>query len=201
MAYERNVQSIIGLCSPMPEGENTVADYVRWLAMEVNSLPEVFFGVNENFASAAVEGALAMARDSVDLADLQASAAVSRADELPGGRDIRKTTRTTERKWWRSFDYASTLATVQARLCKVGCVFVVLTYVISWLYITLPFLFQTLLKGGRRLRLKMPVLATRAIEGAVDAEVTKIGSECVVNPERASVADATADDLTEKTEV
>jgi hypothetical protein len=53
--YERNVQSIGGLCSLMLEDEPSVVDYIRWLTAEVTGLPEVFAGVNENFVSATVE--------------------------------------------------------------------------------------------------------------------------------------------------
>jgi hypothetical protein len=121
MAYERSVQSMKGLCSPMPEGEPTVADYVRWLTTEVTSLPEVFSDVNENLVSAAVEGALVMAVGSVDLAALQASIAVSGADVLPGERDVRKASHAVARKWWHSFSYNSTLAAIQARLREANC--------------------------------------------------------------------------------
>jgi hypothetical protein len=53
--YERNIQSIEGLCSLMPESEPSAMDYIRWLSTEVNSLSKVFAGVNENFISAVVE--------------------------------------------------------------------------------------------------------------------------------------------------
>jgi hypothetical protein len=70
MMYERNIQSIGGLCSPISEGEPSVVDYVRWLATEVTCLLEVFAGVNENFISATIEGMLVIAGDSIDLAAL-----------------------------------------------------------------------------------------------------------------------------------
>jgi hypothetical protein len=74
-----------GLCSPMPEGEPSVADYLRWLSTEISSLPDMFGGVNENFATAAVEGVLTMAGNFVDLEAVR-DAAVSRgADVLPTG--------------------------------------------------------------------------------------------------------------------
>jgi hypothetical protein len=65
--YEHNIQSIRGLCSLMPEGEPSTMDYIRRLSVEVTGLPEVFAGVNENFISAAVEGTLTMAGDSVNI--------------------------------------------------------------------------------------------------------------------------------------
>jgi hypothetical protein len=54
----------------MPEDKFLVADYVRWLAAEVTDLPEVFFGVNENFISTTVEGILVMDGGSIDLVAL-----------------------------------------------------------------------------------------------------------------------------------
>jgi hypothetical protein len=63
-----NVQTIGGLCSQMPTGEPSAEDYLRWLSMEVIGLPDMFSGVNENFATTVIEGALTMARDSADLA-------------------------------------------------------------------------------------------------------------------------------------
>jgi hypothetical protein len=51
----------------MPEGDPLDVGYIRWLSVEVGGLPEMFAGVNENFISTAVEGALVMAGESVDL--------------------------------------------------------------------------------------------------------------------------------------
>jgi hypothetical protein len=51
----------------MPAEEPSSEDYLRRLSEEVSGLPSVFSGVNENFSSAAIEGALVMAEDSVDL--------------------------------------------------------------------------------------------------------------------------------------
>jgi hypothetical protein len=73
--YMRNMQVIEGLCSLMPENEPSAADYIRWLSAEVVGLPEMFAGVNENFVSATVEGALVMVGDFVDLDALQNVAA------------------------------------------------------------------------------------------------------------------------------
>jgi hypothetical protein len=78
--YECNVQSIGGLCSPMPQGEPSVTDYIHWLSVEVTSLSIVFAGMNENFISVAAKGTLVMARGYVNLAALQASVADSGAD-------------------------------------------------------------------------------------------------------------------------
>jgi hypothetical protein len=45
----------------MPEGEPSAMDYLRWLSTEISGLPDMFGGVNENFITAVVEGALVMA--------------------------------------------------------------------------------------------------------------------------------------------
>jgi hypothetical protein len=81
--YTRNIRSIGDLCSPMSEGNPSVADYIRWLSMEVGGLPEMFASVNKNFISAAVEGALVIDGESVKLNALQDAAGVSGADILP----------------------------------------------------------------------------------------------------------------------
>jgi hypothetical protein len=65
--YAGNVQTIRGLCLQMAVEEPSAMDYLRWLLEEVSSPLEMFSGVNENFATVAIEGALAMAGDSVDL--------------------------------------------------------------------------------------------------------------------------------------
>jgi hypothetical protein len=56
--------------------------------MEVVDLPKVFAGVKENFISAAVEGALVMVGESIDLDALQEAVAVSGADILATERDV-----------------------------------------------------------------------------------------------------------------
>jgi hypothetical protein len=43
-----------------------VEDYLCWLSDEISGLPDMLSGVNENFPTAAIEGALAMAGDSID---------------------------------------------------------------------------------------------------------------------------------------
>jgi hypothetical protein len=47
--------------------EPLVEDYLNWLFEEVTGLPDMFSGVNEKLATAAIEGALALAGNSVDL--------------------------------------------------------------------------------------------------------------------------------------
>jgi hypothetical protein len=54
--YVRNAQAIGGLCLSMPEGEPSAVDDLRWLSTEISGLPDMFGGVNENFATASVEG-------------------------------------------------------------------------------------------------------------------------------------------------
>jgi hypothetical protein len=65
--YADKVQTIEGLCSPMSMMEPSVEDYLNWLSEQVVGLPDMFCDVNENFATAAIEGALALVSDSVDL--------------------------------------------------------------------------------------------------------------------------------------
>jgi hypothetical protein len=64
--YSGNIRIIGGLYSLMTTEEPSVEDYLHWLSDEISSLPNMFSGVNENFVTAAVEGALAMASDSID---------------------------------------------------------------------------------------------------------------------------------------
>jgi hypothetical protein len=64
--YAGNVQTIRGLYSQMAVEEPSAEDYLLWLSKKVSSLPEMFGGVNENFATTAIEGALVMVGDSVD---------------------------------------------------------------------------------------------------------------------------------------
>jgi hypothetical protein len=65
--YVCNTHAIGGLCSLMFEGEPSFVDYLRLLSTEISGLPDMFGGVNENFATATVKGALTMAGDPVDL--------------------------------------------------------------------------------------------------------------------------------------
>jgi ATP:corrinoid adenosyltransferase len=76
----------------MHEREPSAMDYIFCLSVEVTGLLEVFVGVNKNFASAAVEGTLIMAGNSIDLAALQTMATDSGSNILPVERDVRKAT-------------------------------------------------------------------------------------------------------------
>jgi hypothetical protein len=79
----------------------------------------MFGGVNENFATAAVEGVLTMVGNFVDLEAVR-DAAVSRgADVLPTGRDVRRSARAVVKNWWRSFGYGCVLAAIHANHEKV----------------------------------------------------------------------------------
>jgi hypothetical protein len=64
----------------MPEGEPLAVDYLRWMPIEISGLPDMFSGINGNFAIAAVKGALAMAGDSTDLEAVQDTVVSSGAD-------------------------------------------------------------------------------------------------------------------------
>jgi hypothetical protein len=97
--YEPNVQSIRGLYSPMPEGEPSVADYIRWLSTEVTGLPEVIAGMNKKFVSATVEGTLMTIAGSIKLDVLQASTADSGENILPVEQDVRRAACAVSKKW------------------------------------------------------------------------------------------------------
>jgi hypothetical protein len=53
-AYERNIQSLSDICSPITSLTPSAEDYIHWLTSKVGYLPEVFASVNENFVSTAV---------------------------------------------------------------------------------------------------------------------------------------------------
>jgi hypothetical protein len=91
--YAGNVWIIGGLCLPMPTEEPSVEDYLYWLSDEISDLLDLFSSVNENFATAAIEGALAMASDSIDLDVVQRAATEGGAYVLPTGSNVRRVTR------------------------------------------------------------------------------------------------------------
>jgi hypothetical protein len=112
--YAGNIQIIGGPCSQKSTEEPSIEDYLRWLSEEISGLPEMFSGVNENFATAAIEGALAMARDSVDFDGVRCAAAESGAENLPTGHDVRRAVWAVSNKWWHSFGYDYVMAAIQA---------------------------------------------------------------------------------------
>jgi hypothetical protein len=59
----------------------------------------MFSGVNENFTTAVIEGAVAMARDLVDLDVVRGTTTESGADVLPTGDNIRRATWVASMKW------------------------------------------------------------------------------------------------------
>jgi hypothetical protein len=117
--YVHNTQTIGGLCSPMPEGKPSVVDYLQRLSVEISSLLDMFGGVKENFVTAAVEGALILAGDSVDLNALQSAATKSGADVLPTECDVRRAAWVVSKKWWNSFGYDYVLVAIRATHEKV----------------------------------------------------------------------------------
>jgi hypothetical protein len=114
--YIRNVQSIGGLSSPMPKGYPSGTGYNRWLSTEVAGLPEMFASVNKNSISIAVQGALIMASESVDLNTLQDITAVSGPDIFPIEQDVRRAAHAVSKKWWCSFSYNYVLGAIRMRL-------------------------------------------------------------------------------------
>jgi hypothetical protein len=117
--YVRNAQTIRGLCSSMPEGEPSAVDYLHWLSTKISSLPDMFGGVNENFITTVVVGALIMARDFVNIDALQSASAESGADILPTECGVLRAARAVSKKWWRSFGYDYVLAAIRATHEKV----------------------------------------------------------------------------------
>jgi hypothetical protein len=77
----------------------------------------MFGGVNENFVTATIKGALVMAGSSVDLDALQDAAAASEVDILPMERDVHRVTCAVSKKWWHSFGYDYVLD-CHTRFCK-----------------------------------------------------------------------------------
>jgi hypothetical protein len=63
---------------------------LNWLFEEVSSLPDVFSGINENFATAAIEGALTLADDSIDLEAVRTGASKAGTDILPDASGVQK---------------------------------------------------------------------------------------------------------------
>jgi hypothetical protein len=117
--YVRNTPTIGGLCSPMPEGEPSTADYLRWLSTEISGFPDMFGGVNTNFITSAVEGALIMAGESIDLDALQNVVAASGADLLLVDHDVCKAAYAVSKKWWWCSGYDYVLVAIRAKHEKV----------------------------------------------------------------------------------
>jgi hypothetical protein len=192
--YERNIESIDNLCSPILDNDPSVDGYLRWFTVEVASLPEVFSVINDNFILAAVEDGLIMAGDSVDLTALQATTTVSGADILPGGQEIQKTARAITRRWWHAFGFDATLTAIQAKLREVNCCvrffclqnFVVVTLLLLFLVL------QKRAKAGGRVRAdtrsrRPPQVASMVID--------RIASKAAAGLEGPAVADAVDDGI------
>jgi hypothetical protein len=116
--YVHNAQAIGGLCLPMPEGEPSAVDNLRWLSTETSSLPDLFGGVNENFATAAIEGALAMLL-LIYLEAMRDGAVSSGADIMPAGRDVQRAACAVVKNYWHSFGYNYVLTTIHTKHEKV----------------------------------------------------------------------------------
>jgi hypothetical protein len=93
-----NVWTIGALCLSALTEEPSTGDYLRWLSEEISCLPNMFSGSNENFATAAIDGALAMARDSSDLNVVRDAAAESGVNILHAGSDVWWAARTVSKK-------------------------------------------------------------------------------------------------------
>jgi hypothetical protein len=77
----------------------------------------VFAGVNKNFVSSIVKGALAMAGDFVD--SIEDAAAASGADILPAEWDVQRAACVIAKKWWRCFGYDYVLDAIRTKLHEV----------------------------------------------------------------------------------
>jgi hypothetical protein len=117
--YTDKVQSIGGLCSAMSAKEPSVEDYLNWLSEEVTGLPDMFSGMNENFATTAIDGALALASNSIDLKAVRVAASEGGADVLSTAPGMRKAAQAVSKKWWRSFNYDYMLSVICAQQSKV----------------------------------------------------------------------------------
>jgi hypothetical protein len=173
--YADKVQIIGGLCSPISMEEPSVEDCLNWLSEEVASLPDMFCGVNEIFATAAIEGALVLAGDSVDLEAVWVVASEGGADILPAGSSVRKAARAVSKKWWCSFGYDYVLSVIRTQQAKV------LSYFLFWLGTDfLPCCcFVLLYDENKEVDNGAPVETTLAgnVEEAVDAEVARVAAE------------------------
>jgi hypothetical protein len=69
----------------------------------------------KNFTPAAIEGALVMAGDSVDLDVIWGMAVESGVDVLPAGPAVRRAAGAILKKRWRSFGYDYVLAAIHAK--------------------------------------------------------------------------------------
>jgi hypothetical protein len=85
----------------------------------VTGLPSIFCGVNENFATAAIEGALALAGESADFDAVRVAASEGGADVLLDGSGVRKAARAVSNKCWRSFGYDCVLSVIRAQQMEV----------------------------------------------------------------------------------
>jgi hypothetical protein len=100
------------LCPPILAEEPSVEDYLRFLLDEISGLPDMFSGVNGNFAIAAIEGALAMAGDSIDLDVVWGVATEGDADVLLAGSDVQRVAWSVSKKWWHPFSYSYVLSVI-----------------------------------------------------------------------------------------
>jgi hypothetical protein len=123
----------------MPTEEPSIADCLCWLSDEVFGLPSMFSSVNENFASAAIEGALAMVGDSVDLDAVRNAASEGGADVFPVGPVVQRAARAVSKKWWHSFGYDYVSPIIHAREEKVS-VCLLLSHRFNSSYYVIPLL-------------------------------------------------------------
>jgi hypothetical protein len=92
--------------------EPSVKDYLNWFSEQVTGLRDMFCGMNEKFATAAIEGALALGSDLVDFDVVRVAASEGGTNVLPAGSSVRKAARAVSKKWWCSFSYDYVLSVI-----------------------------------------------------------------------------------------
>jgi DNA-binding MarR family transcriptional regulator len=111
--YTDKVQSIGSLSSAMSVKEHSVEDYLS--SEEVTGLTDMFSGMNGNFATAVIEGALSLAGNSVDLEAVRVATSKGGTDVLPVASGVRKAAWAVSNKLWWSFGYDYVLSIIHAQ--------------------------------------------------------------------------------------
>jgi hypothetical protein len=159
-------------------GEPSVEDYLNWLFEEVSSLPDVFSGINENLATAAIEGALTLADDSIDLEAVRTGASKAGTNILPDASGVQKVAWVISKKWWRLFGYdyvLSTIGTQQAKTKVLSDFWVLVCFRLLTLIIDLFYVVAT----SQEANVEAPIETTLVGDVAlvVDARIAKISVE------------------------
>jgi hypothetical protein len=106
--------------------EHLVEDYLQRMSEEALDLSDMFSGAIENFATATIEGPLALARDSIDVDAVEVASSESGVNVLPAEPDVRRAARAVSKKWWCSFGYDYVLSVIRAKQAEVLAYFLLL---------------------------------------------------------------------------